>query len=238
MPSFPMSSARVVSLPCSGVSSRSSSSSTMICPHALLGPTAVTTKQQSPSTTVQPENRKGWLSSLCTASASPVSDDSSTLRSLPLMKMPSAGTLAPRSRMTMSPTMTSTLCTRISMPLRLTVTAQSCCLSCSTRNCFSLALSLYAVMFPIRRHAKMMAAPSSQSRHLASPSVSSPRSMGPCQMGLRGHACPRSAAHTMMPSVIDTKAAARRISTVESCIASMKRSQYDGGSRRSILLEP
>lgn len=56
-----------------------------------------------------------------------------------------------------------------------------------------------------------------------SPSSTGPRSMGPCQIGFLGHVCPRSAAQTMIPSVIDTTAAARSITTVESCIASMKK---------------
>mmetsp|Transcript_28697 Transcript_28697/g.56027 ORF Transcript_28697/g.56027 Transcript_28697/m.56027 type:complete len:283 (-) Transcript_28697:396-1244(-) len=226
VPPRPMSSASVVSLPCRGVSSRSSSSSIMILPHSEYGPTAVTRKMQSPSTTVHPERMKGSLSSdLDTESASPVRELSSIRQSFWCIRSPSAGTLLPRSSITTSPTMTSTDCMRTSMPLRRTVTAESCCLSCSTRNCASLLLSLEAVMIPMSRHAEMMAAPSSHSRHRTSPSCGGPRSIGPSQIGLRGHGWPRSPAHTMTPRVMEMAAAARRMTTVLSCIASAKKSQ-------------
>jgi len=65
-------------------------------PACELIPTAVTTTLPLPSMTCVPERTMGSLSApFFTWSDSPVSDDSSTLRSLLWMMMPSAGNKSP-----------------------------------------------------------------------------------------------------------------------------------------------
>mmetsp|Transcript_27257 Transcript_27257/g.64986 ORF Transcript_27257/g.64986 Transcript_27257/m.64986 type:complete len:210 (-) Transcript_27257:525-1154(-) len=193
MPRYPICSARIVSFSCRGVSSRSVASSARMRPHSECSPTAVTRYVQSPSVTVLPDTMNGFSLFLEMVSVSPVMADSSILHPLPFTKIPSAGTLAPVSRLIKSPTMIPSALIRTSTPLRRTTTAQSSCCSCSPRNCFSLLISFHAVMLPMRRQAEKIAAPSSHPMHESSSDVISVRSTGPPQMGFRGHPLPRSA---------------------------------------------